>query len=237
MNIDRRLNFVVPIYGDPFQKMDEKGEPERDAGGAPVMITPVMCYVHSTPIGLDVAERYCIILAQVFAGIFNLGLGAAAGPGVAMKMLKKYAVRAGEWDDVSSGLVEEIRRLTSVVVPTPEGWRPVPLQVAVDTRRLDPEDRAEVENAIVFFICVCATLDRAQRRAMMQAACSLWSAQTSSSSATEFAASLPTSTGTASSGATAQTSQAPPHAPAAAPARTMHRPNATVDGRPSSVPH
>ena len=85
----------------------------------------------------------------------------------------------------------------------------------------------EVENAIVFFIAVSATLNRAERKPMLESACGLWSAQLSSLNASAFAASLPRSTGTGSSG---ETSHA--HAQTIAPHADAHG-----VGRRSSVPH
>jgi hypothetical protein len=230
MRIDHRLNFVIPLFGPEIAKTDGDGKPVIGPDGRPVMIQPVTAYVHSTPIAAEVAERHFLILAQTFSQIFNQGLGAAAGPGVAMMLMKRIAQRTGEWEGdngVERSLVEEIRRCTMVAIPGPSGWTAVPLQVAVDRKVIDDEDRREVENAIVFFIAVSATLNRAERKPMLESACGLWSAQLSSLNASAFAASLPRSTGTGSSG---ETSHAP--APQRAPGAT-----ATPDGRRLSVPH
>ena len=104
-----------------------------------------------------------------------------------------------------TALVEEIRRLTLVVVPAERkgGWQTIPLGVAVERGFLTADDRAEVENAIVFFIVNSAVLPRAQRREMLEEASNLWGARISSSTPSEFAASLPKSTATARSGAKA----------------------------------
>lgn len=215
LRIDKRLHFVVPIYEDDEQT--------------------VRAYVHSTPLSREVVDQHFLILGQTFSAIFNQGLGAAAGPGMAMRLLRQLAQKTGVWEDdsaagvvgVKNGLVEEIRRLTMVIAPSENGWQPIPLQIAVDRKIIGDEDRAEVENAIVFFIAVYATLNRAQRKEMIETASALWGARTSSLNSTEFAASLPTSTATANSGET--TSPAPASeepAPAAA----------TLDGKPLSVP-
>lgn len=217
MKLDRKLNFVIPIYEN-----DEK---------------TVRAYVHSTPITSEVSDRYFMILAQTFAAIFNRGLGVAAGPGVALRLLQHIATTEGVWENigdapgVKTGLVEEIRRLTMILVPAGarEAWQQVPLQVAVDRQMISDDDRSEVENAIVFFIAVSATLARVQRKAMLEAASGLWNAQISSLTSTEFAASLRTSTATGSSGAKPPADAAPPAAPGG-PA------NAVVDGKPSQLP-
>jgi hypothetical protein len=222
--------LIVPIYGPETTKTDVDGKPVIGPDGKPVKIQPISAYVHSTPIAAEVAEKHFLILAQTFAAIFNQGLGAAAGPGVAMRLMKRIAQRAGEWEGdegVERGVIEEMRRSTMVVVPGPSGWMPVPLQVAIDRKILDDEDRQEVENAIVFFISVSATLNRAERKPMLESACGLWSAQLSSLNASAFANSLPKSNVTASSGETFP-----------APVTTSGGgANATLDGKPASVPH
>ena len=232
MRIDNKLNLVIPIYGSEVAKTDADGKAVL-ADGKPVKIQPVIAYVHSTPLPAETVEKHFLILGQTFSAIFNQGLGAAAGPGMAMRLMKRIAQRTGEWegdDGVERGVIEEMRRCTMVIVPGPSGWTPIPLQVAVDRKVIDDEDRMEVENAIVFFISVSGTLFRAERKTMLQSACDLWSAQISSLSASAFAASLPKSKGTGNSG---ETSLAPvmPASPAVSGANAMR------DGKPASVPH
>jgi hypothetical protein len=233
MRIDRKLNFVVPIYGEEKVKTDADGRPIKGQDGLPIVHQPVLAYVHSTPLAAEIVDQHFLILGQTFSQIFNRGLGAAAGPGLAMRLLKKIATDTRVWEDspdgergVKNGLIEEIRRLTMVIVPEGAKWQPLPLQIAVDRKILNDEDRAEVENAIVFFIAVSATLNRAERKPMLETAAGLWSAQLTSLNSTDFAASLTTSTAAASSGAKSP-------APASEDSGAA---NATVDGKPSSVP-
>ncbi len=233
MKIDKRLNLIVPIYGDAVAVLDAKGAPVFDDQRQPKMTTPVVAHVHSQPLSEEVVDLHFMTLAQTYSAIFSRGLGMVGGPAIAMRLLRTIAMENGVWEDsngqvgVKNGLVEEIRRLTTVVVPNPTGgWQQVPLQVAVDGGNLSTEDRTEVENAIVFFIAASAVLNRSMRRPMLEAAAELWGAHVSSSTSTELASSLGTSTVTGSSGAK---SPAPArHAGAGV--------NATVDGKPSSVP-
>lgn len=229
MRIDKRLNLVVPILGDEQPKLDGAGKPEKDEAGRPILFQPVIAYVHSVPISREVYERFFMVVAQTFSAIMNGGLGIAAGPSVAMLTLKRIAVEAKAWDGddgVRVGLVEEIRRQTSVIAPSGTGWQPVPLQAAADRGIISADDLAEVENAIVFFIVASAVLNRAQRREMVEAAAGLWGARTSSLSSTEFLSSLGTSIATGSSAASSDAAAKPAGGPA----------NAVVDGKPSSVP-
>ena len=240
MRIDRALNLVIPIYGEPTVRttprlVDGKtvlgpdGKPIVDQvreNGQPVFDEHVDAYVHAVPLGEDTVKRYFMVLAQTYAAIMSQGLGIASGPAVAAMLLEQIAVNTGQWDGpdgVKNGLMAEINRTTTTIVPTETGWQPVPLETAADRKMLSPEDLKEVRNAIVFFIAVSAVLSRSMRRQMMEMASGLWGGQTSSLDSTAFIASLTTSTGTASSGE---------KAPAAKPAAD----NATVDGQPSSVP-
>lgn len=214
MKIDRRLHLVVPIYDDNLET--------------------VRAYVHSTPIPRELFETYFMIISQTFSAIFTEGLNVAGGPGCAMVLMKQLALKKRVWEDdvenatigVKNGLVQEIRRLTNVIVPADRGWQQVPLHVAVDRGMIDAEDAVEVENAIVFFIVVSAVMKRSQRGDMLASAAGVWDARITSSNSTEFMSSLTTSTGTASSGAK----------PLADAIVDSGNATATADGKPLSLP-
>lgn len=209
MRIDRRLYIVIPIY--------ESGED-----------SPVLAYVHSMPLAEEVVDRYFMTLGRTYTTIFSSGLGLAAGPAHAMRVLRATAEANGEWFDdpkagktgVQTGVVEEVRRLTMVAALHDGKWEQLPLAVAVDRGVLTAEDLREVENAIVFFIVSYATLDRKQRGPVLSGAAALWGAQISSLSFTEWVSSLKTSTATGNSGekspAAAKESSGPAPAPPAA---------------------
>jgi hypothetical protein len=197
VRINRALNLIVPIYSG-----DGKD---------------VVAHVHSIPLAEEVVDRYFLILGQTYNAIMSSGLGVGAGPGVAMRMLKMLAVKQGEWESrkavrageedvigVKDGLVEEMRRCTNVLAPVDGRWTTIPLAQAEARGYIDAEDRAEVENAIVFFMSACATLPRDTLRKTMELVSSLWSAQTSSSTPSEFISSLQTSSETGNSGGTAK---------------------------------
>jgi hypothetical protein len=178
LKLDRNLNLT--------QKL------ETDSGA---------CYIHSTPISRVEWEEYFYVLSQTYASLFMGGLGVSTGPTMAALMLRKVAKDQGVWDGeagVQAGLMGAIRRLTNVVVATDQGWQTIPYEVAVSRRLLDEEAQAEVENALVFFICVSSVLRGPKSRpkllvtlGMMRA---LWDAQTTPLDVTAFASSLTTST-------------------------------------------
>jgi hypothetical protein len=188
MKIDKRLNLVVPIQDD----------------GATL-------YVHSMPIGREVFERYWPVISRTL----NYAVGTAGGtaPRIASLALKDVAEEMGLWEDkkgpdgtvtkpgVKSGLLNEIRRLTNVVVyQDGAGWQTVPLDVAVQQGKFDADEQREVESAIVFFTLVSWGMAKADLKSIGETGFGIANAQASSLNCTEWASSLPTSTGTGSSG-------------------------------------
>jgi len=230
VRIDATLNFVIPIYGDEIAKLDEDGKPVFGSDEKPVTYQPIKAYVHAIPLPAETVDRHFVILGQVFNQVWSSGLGAAAGPGMAMRLLKRIAQRTNEWDGpegVEKHLIEEIRRCTMVIVKHDNEWRAVPLHVAVSRSIVMAEDQREVESAIVFFMCASATLFRADRRQHLEKVVGLWSAQLTSLNASAFAASLPKLNAIVNL-ETRYPAPVPQHIGAA---------NATLDGKPSSVPH
>lgn len=189
MKIDRRLNLVIPI--------------DRADG---------TIYVHSAPISRPVFEQYFKVIAQTFSAIYTQGLGFTSGPRVAAWLLRDQATKAGVWDGeagVERGLMNEIRRLSNVVVPSARGWTTIPFQDAVDGGSINDDDRSEVENAIVFFIVASSMHTRKELPAVLEGSTALWGAQTTSLNCTEYANSLPTPTATENTGGTVKASSIP----------------------------
>ncbi len=154
-------------------------------------------YAYCSPISREVFEQFFVVISKAFASIFNEGLGVVAGPRVAGLMLKKVAVEMNVWDGptgVEAGLINEIRRLSCVMMPDGSGWTMVPLQDAIDRKLLSPGDASEVENALAFLIVVSAMLRKTELAGVLGGAASLWDAQTTLLSATAYRGSLPTLT-------------------------------------------
>jgi hypothetical protein len=161
------------------------------------------------PLSREVWETYFLVLSKTYAAFLSEGLTVIAGPIAGRLLLRRIAENMGVWGGsagVEHGLLAEIRRLTNVVMPGTAGWETVPLEVAISRGTIDGDALAEIEGAIVFFICVSAVLrgpaSREKLTLMLDGMKSLWGAQTTSSDVTEYAASLPTSTRAAVSAAT-----------------------------------
>ncbi len=194
MQINERLNLVIPIFGnDP---------PTKDAEGKEIEAPPI-AYVHSMPISREVFEANYLLLSKTFAAIHGEGLGRTAGPRVAALLLNDIARQAvGERGDAAAykaPLMNEIHRLSNVLLPGERGWETMPYEDAVRHHKLDDDDLAEVENAIVFFTAYSAMHRKRVLAEVLPGAVKLWGADVSSLNATEFAASLQTSTGAGTS--------------------------------------
>ncbi|HEY4153497.1 MAG TPA: hypothetical protein VGM38_09270 [Pseudolysinimonas sp.] len=195
MRIDESLNIVVPV--------------DRTDG--------TTVYVHAAPISREVFQRYWLPLSKAFALIYGEGLH-LAGPRIAAMSLQKVSEDLRVWDGpmgVQRGLMPEIRRLANVVAPGAgsnghaTGWQMIPYDDALKAELIDQEDGDEIDGVLVFFTLAWRLNLRKERKGLIDGLVALWGAQTSSSSLSEYAASLPISTETANTGATAPVASSP----------------------------
>ena len=150
--------------------------------------------VHSMPISTETFESYQMILGQTLAAMYEMGIGNSVGPNMAAGLLKHVATRSNRWNEVQTGLLPEIFRLTNVIVAENGAWRPIPWDVARQRNLIDAEDAAEVTGAIIFFIVVSALSRRSQVGPRLAEPGLIWGFKTTLSTPMELAASLPIST-------------------------------------------
>ena len=195
MQIDRKLNLVVPI--------------EHSNG--------TKTYVHAMPISREVFERYHLEIAKTFSAIYQEGLGFVAGPRIAAMLLRRKSEEIGTWLDipeakfigVEHGLMAEIRRLANVLVFGTNGWEMVPFQEALDKKAIDEDDASEVENALVYFTVASSMHKKTELQTVLAGASKLWGALVTQLNCTEYSASLPTSTAAGNTGEKAKLSSHP----------------------------
>jgi hypothetical protein len=170
MKINEKLNLVIPIYTDD----------------------KISAYVHSTPISRETYEVNYLLLAKTFTAIHAEGVGEITAPRVAALMMKDFARRDNN-PNAAEVLMNEIRRLSSVVQPNPNGsgWQAIPLQEAISKKSLDEDDISEVENAVAFFICVVHLYPKNLVKGFLTGAMRLWGSQITPHTSTEFIRSLP----------------------------------------------
>ncbi len=172
LSLNEKLHFVVPIYG-----------PDGDT---------VTAYVHSAPISKETFEAHFMLISKTFSAIHAEGLSIIAGPRVASIMLREIAKQMND-EAGAITLMNEIRRLTNVIMREQGGWNSYPFQDVVDTGRIDEEDIDEVTNGIVFFTVASRMHQRGNRKAFLTGAARLWGALISPLNFTAFVASHQTS--------------------------------------------
>lgn len=196
IKINERLNLVVPLY-------DEADK--------------VYAYVHSMPISREAFEISFRLIAATYSEIGRLGLAGARVSHLLLNDVAKNMAGADEnAETVSRALLNEIHRLSNVIMPTDAGWETMPLQQALDRKLLDAEDVPEVLSAVVFFTVAWHMHPKAQRKDFMEGGARMWGAQTTSLASTAYTASLPTSTAPVSSGAKSEPTNGTARHPTAA---------------------
>lgn len=167
MKIDRKLNIVIPI------ETESKG----------------LIYVHSTPISRDVFEQFYLELGKVFSQCFdaiNQAHLALTAPQLAYPALKTMTIKAGNWEEVKKGLINEIVRLTNVLVIGEKGWESIPLDLAIKREILDEDEESEVLSALTFFTAICRVAPKDLRMSFLEMAGSLRSWELTSLDSTEY---------------------------------------------------
>jgi hypothetical protein len=170
MILDDNLNLVMPLY--------------REGGDA-------YAYVHSRPISVSTFDVHYRIILRAFNAMVEEG---PVGARHASRFLRSAAESvAGEpgpkAEALYAPLLNEVERLSTVMIGRPAGWEPVPLQQA--THLLDPGDAAEAVNASVFFTVAWHCVPRRARLDFITNFSRLWGAETSSLPLTEWIAGLP----------------------------------------------
>jgi hypothetical protein len=172
LKIDRKLNLALPIT--------------LDNGST--------AYVHSMPVSMQVYEAHYGIFARAWTEMHQLGF--FAGPQVAALIVRKAAETVEGWVEAEGDhpLIAEVRRLTSLVYPSPQGWATLPLEDAVKQKLIDEDTLQEVMSAICFFTVASRMTQTKVRGEFLTRTVALWDGQLPSLNCTAFASSLPTST-------------------------------------------
>lgn len=185
MNIDKRLNIILKVEGDDGSVM----------------------HVHSTPILASVYEANWRLITKTAVDLYGDGLGIAAAARVAMLALRDTAraMDGPDWErnktfqTMADALLNEIWRQTTVVIPGERGWDTVAFYDVVRDKLIDGEQLSEVKNALTFFT-LASWFHRASERKEANEILKHYGALIVSSTAMEFASSLPTSTAVVSTG-------------------------------------
>jgi hypothetical protein len=138
MKINKKLNLIMPL--------------ETEEAG--------IIYIHSSPIGKEVFETYYAELGKVFSQCIDLGNQAhliLTAPQLAYSALKSIAIKENRWEGqggIKFGLVNEIIRLTNVLIAKENGWESIPFDLAIKREILTEDEEYEILSAIVFFTAI-----------------------------------------------------------------------------------
>jgi hypothetical protein len=177
VTLNRRLNLVVKV----------------DGGRDPLRGT---LHVFAVPVARSVFDANFMIMCRAYAEIYRNSLGVIAGPKAAALLIKQEADVLGE-SAKGDMLLEEIRRLTNVLVPSVNGaggYTMVDYGVAIRQGLIGEDDVADIEAAICFFTLASRVGPHFQLDAILEGLSLFWRAQTTSLTLTEYMRSLPTST-------------------------------------------
>ncbi len=172
MKLDKNLHLVIPFTDDDGKRF----------------------YIHSATIGRQVFEENFILLGKAFSRLYAEGMGDVSGPRFGALMIRQCAKDMGIEDEVERGLLNEIRRLTNVIIQTPEGWETITFATCKERKLLDDDDIAEVEGAICFFILASSVHKKSVRELFLKVPLQIWGGEITYLNATAYRNSLPTST-------------------------------------------
>jgi len=159
-----------------------------------------LVYIHSASISRSVFEQFYLELGKVFSQCFdsiNQAHLALSAPQLAYPALKSLAIKAGNWDGnggVKFGLINEIVRLTNVIMSTEKGWETIPFDVAVKREILDEDEEAETLSSLVFFTAISKVAPKDLKNSFLEMAGALRNWEISSLDCTAFQNGLPIQT-------------------------------------------
>ena len=163
-------------------------------------------YVHSVSISRAVFEQFYLEIGKVFSQCFdsvNQAHLALSAPQLAYPALKSMAIKAGNWDTaggVKFGLVNEIIRLTNVMISTERGWETIPFDVALKQGAINEDEEAEVLSSLVFFTAISKVAPKDLKNSFLEMAGALRNWELSSLNCMDFQNGLPISTAEGSTG-------------------------------------
>ncbi len=159
-----------------------------------------------SPISTEVYESNFRILSETYGTIYDRGAQNALriGPRIASLTLveegQRVAMQRGDLaekdqpapDAGATAFLKEIKRLTTILCPSQDGWDYLPVDAAINQKKIDAEDWKEVESMLVFFTCTYYSLPRKERHTIFDLM-KMWEVATTVLSCEEYASSLPTS--------------------------------------------
>lgn len=188
MQIDAKLNLVLPVCWREVE-LPHPTEPDQKVSS----LEPT-AWAHHIPISSAVFEANYRIIIGARKEVDEGGRAAAR---IATLALRNAARSLGLEDSAANALLVEIRRLTSIIAPTPQGYAPMMVDLALSQGVLSAAEWKEAESNLVFFTCFYSLATSARQARLASSAASVLLGSTTSLTPTEYAASLKTSTASA----------------------------------------
>lgn len=192
LKLDKRLNIALEV--------PRENEPSL--------------FIHSVPIGKEVYEANYRLITRTAITMYGDGMAPGACARVAMLALRDTAKEmdgngpGDQYRRSAESLLQEIWRLTNVLMPGLKGWETVPFHEIKTNNVLLEEQITEVENILAYFT-VLSWFHRESERKDIYEMLKTFGAQIVSLNVTEYSSSLPISTRGVTTGATAQASSIP----------------------------
>jgi len=162
---------------------------------------------YHAPISRQIYEMHYGVINATKAALSRKGIHyqMGSGPRIANLVLKdegekdaaereSFDANGRVVDERTPALLSEIKRLTTLLVPSANGYDMVPVDAAISQGKIDAEDWSELEAAIVFFTCHAVTARKVSRTSIAKATASVLNGSTTSLAPMEYAASLQTLT-------------------------------------------
>lgn len=162
---------------------------------------------YHTPISREVFEANYRVISATAAEIFGKdgAFAAGAGPHIASIALKDNGKRdalahrdvdqdGNPRDGGAKALLAELKRLTLIIAPGPNGFESVPVDEAIRRDVIDADDWADAESVLVFFTCGSQLVARAEKKARAEIIAGALKAQITYSTLMELSDSSQTST-------------------------------------------
>jgi hypothetical protein len=195
MKIDDKRHLTLPIVTETVtKKVDGKDVTEE----------VVKLWAFHTPVSREIFEQNYRIISATKSALASKGAHylMQSAPRIAALTLRdegrKDAIARGMVDkeghvnnDEALSLLEELKRLTMILCPGQHGWDMLPVDMAISAGKIDEEDWGEALSGICFFTCNYAMARKADRATTADAYAGLLGASITSSTPTEFGASLP----------------------------------------------
>lgn len=155
---------------------------------------------YHVPLSRDLYDVYYDVIASAAGKLFAKGgyYQVVAAPRIAARVLRDEGDRpdpdTGEARKRGTALLQELQRLTTILVHDDTGWHEMPVAAALARKAIDAEDWDDCEAEIVFFTCHYWMSSRTRRSAVVDAVASAVGASATSLTPTAYCASLTTST-------------------------------------------